>query len=599
MKKIYLDNLKSLLFAASIFLVTIVANAQTQKGFDIDGEAAADGSGFAVSMPDTNTIAIGAPGNGGAGNSAGHVRVFNWNNTAWVQKGADIDGEQASDQFGKSVIMPDANTLAIGAPSWRGGNKLGYVKVYRWNGISWVQRGAKINGDATNTLTGWSVSMPDSNTLALSAPFRDGSGFQDNGRVRVYYWNGTGWVQKGADIWGQSTAESSGYSISMPNANTLSIGAPDNSENATATGKVRIFYWNNSNWIQKGTDIDGDKYFDLSGSSVSMPDSNTIAIGGEGNGGIARVFIWNGTRWLKLGGNINVGNRVSMPNSNTIAIGLPADSGYVKIYSWTGTTWKKVGLDIIGEAAGDRSGYSVCMPHAKILAVGAVDNDGKATNAGHVRVYNITPCKTTTNTLSKSACYNYISPSGKYSWNISGTYNDTIPNSTGCDSIITLILTINNVDVTVTNIGPTLSAKATNANYQWLDCKNDFKLISGAINQIFTVTSNGSYAVKVTQNGCTDTSACITVNSVGILENSFGNALKVLPNPTEGDISIDLGTKYTDVTVIVRNNLGQETYKKSFSNTNTIHLNIPGDIGFYTLEVLALNKKALIKVIKK
>jgi uncharacterized repeat protein (TIGR03803 family) len=36
----------------------------------------------------------------------------------------------------------------------------------------------------------------------------------------------------------------------------------------------------------------------------------------------------------------------------------------------------------------------------------------------------------------------YISPSGRYTWNISGLYHDTIPGTGGCDSVLTINLTI-------------------------------------------------------------------------------------------------------------------------------------------------------------
>ena len=36
----------------------------------------------------------------------------------------------------------------------------------------------------------------------------------------------------------------------------------------------------------------------------------------------------------------------------------------------------------------------------------------------------------------------YISPSGRYTWNISGIYHDTIPSAGGCDSVLTINLTI-------------------------------------------------------------------------------------------------------------------------------------------------------------
>jgi hypothetical protein len=161
-------------------------NAWVQKGADIDGEAYKDKSGFSVSMPDDNTLAIGAPENDGNGENAGHVRVYSWSGNAWVQKGADIDGEDTSDQSGFSVSMPDANTIAIGA-IYNNGNgdwNAGHVRIYNWSGNAWVQKGANINGEADGDGSGFSVSMPDANTIAIGAPENDGNG--DAGHVRVY-----------------------------------------------------------------------------------------------------------------------------------------------------------------------------------------------------------------------------------------------------------------------------------------------------------------------------------------------------------------------------------------------------------------------------
>ena len=46
------------------------------------------------------------------------------------------------------------------------------------------------------------------------------------------------------------------------------------------------------------------------------------------------------------------------------------------------------GADIDGEAAGDYSGSSVSLSSdGTILAIGATGNDGRASNAGHVRAY--------------------------------------------------------------------------------------------------------------------------------------------------------------------------------------------------------------------
>ena len=103
-------------------------------------------SGWSVSLSSTgNTVAIGAPGNG---SYRGHVRVYDWNGTAWNQRGSDIDGEVVGDQSGISVsLSSNGNTVAIGAyfndgpnPSVTTDNR-GHLRVYDWNSTtsSWVK----------------------------------------------------------------------------------------------------------------------------------------------------------------------------------------------------------------------------------------------------------------------------------------------------------------------------------------------------------------------------------------------------------------------------------------------------------------------------
>ena len=262
--------------------------AQTQKGQDINGEAANDESGVSISMPDSNTVAIGSTQNDGNGTDAGHVRVYTWNGSTWTQKGADMDGEAAGDLSGSSISMSDANTVAIGAPFNDGnGNDSGHVRIYTWNGSTWIQKGIDINGEAANDQSGRSVSMPDANTVAIGAIRNDGNG-TDAGHVRVYTWNGSTWMQKGADMDGAGADDRSGSAVSMPDANTVAIGAPSNNGNGSSSGHVRIYTWNGSAWVQQNPDIDSEAAGDQSGASVSMPDPNTVAIGAPLNdsGGI-------------------------------------------------------------------------------------------------------------------------------------------------------------------------------------------------------------------------------------------------------------------------------------------------------------------------
>lgn len=58
-------------------------------------------------------------------------------------------------------------------------------------------------------------------------------------------------------------------------------------------------------------------------------------------------------------------------------------------------------------------------------------------------LYLNTTCINTASSISPVVCQSYTSPSGNYTYTASNTYLDTIPNSKGCDSVITIHLTIN------------------------------------------------------------------------------------------------------------------------------------------------------------
>jgi hypothetical protein len=135
-------------------------------------------------------LAIGAAFSDGNGGNSGHVRVFTWSGSAWVQKGSDIDGEAAGDFSGWSIsLSDDGNTLAIGAKNNDGnGGNSGHVRVFTWNGSAWVHKGADIDGEAAGDFSGKSVSLSDDgNTLAIGAHWNDGNG-SDSGHVRVFSW---------------------------------------------------------------------------------------------------------------------------------------------------------------------------------------------------------------------------------------------------------------------------------------------------------------------------------------------------------------------------------------------------------------------------
>ena len=270
-----------LVFISILFLSPIISSAQwTQLGFNIDGEAVGDLSGAQISLNASgNRIAIGAQENNGNGDNSGHVRIYEWIGTTWMQLGVDIDGEAEGDQSGISVSMNAVgDRIAIGATENDGnGAEAGHVRIYEWNGTSWVQLGGDIDGEAAGDRSGYVSMNASGNRLAIGAGGNDGNG-ADAGHVRIYDWNGTAWNQLGADIDGEAAGDISAAVCMNAFGNKLAIGAFLNDGNGTDAGHVRVYEWNGLAWTQLGADIDGEYAGDESGRSISINSSGDLSL---------------------------------------------------------------------------------------------------------------------------------------------------------------------------------------------------------------------------------------------------------------------------------------------------------------------------------
>ena len=411
-------GLASLFTAFAVLLLTGSAAAQTaswdQLGQDIEGQAVGDESGTAVAMSaDGNTVLIGAPESDGNGGSSGSARVYRFNGNMWNQLGQVINGENPFDDFGESVaIAANGNTVIVGAPgNDDAGAGAGHARVYRFNGNTWNQLGADIDGEASNDRSGDAVAISaDGNTVVIGAPLNDGNG-NLSGHARVYRLNGNTWNQLGADIDGEDGADFAGESVATSdNGNTVILGAPGNGGQSNS-GVARVYRLSGTNWNQLGQDLDGTTFLGNFGDSVSMSaNGNTIAVGDPGsndNGtdsGQAQVYRLSGNTWNQLGQDINgensddeSGTSVALSaDGNTIIVGAPdnddngANSGYSRVFELVGTSWTQVVADIQGQSSGDRSGTSVAISDdGNTIAVGSPFDDDNGTNTGEVRAFRL------------------------------------------------------------------------------------------------------------------------------------------------------------------------------------------------------------------
>ena len=203
-------------------------------------------------------------------------------------------------------------------------------------------------------------------------------------------------------------------------ARTLVVGAPGHYDNTVRKGYVKVYRAEEDSKIhmkQLGKTIYGNAIGDLFRWSVDITaEGNNIVLGSPGyfdttdRPGYVRVFslvsndevgddTWNQISQDIIGeanGN-RFGYSVSISeHGETIAVGAfnggNNNSGYVRIYRLEddGTSWGQIGEDIVGEAENDDFGVSVSLSaDGSTIAIGNPYNDDNGAGSGKVVVYRI------------------------------------------------------------------------------------------------------------------------------------------------------------------------------------------------------------------
>eukprot|EP00980_Cylindrotheca_fusiformis_P012407 scaffold3046_cov105-Cylindrotheca_fusiformis.AAC.6 len=106
---------------------------------------------------------------GGSTSDDQPVQIFELINGDWQQLGQDITGKDSNDSFGYSVsISGDGSVVAVGGYSYH--QSVGYVRVFRFDGIRWQQIYYDIDGEASSDYFGTTVSMSkDGSTVAVGS----------------------------------------------------------------------------------------------------------------------------------------------------------------------------------------------------------------------------------------------------------------------------------------------------------------------------------------------------------------------------------------------------------------------------------------------
>lgn len=222
---------------------------------------------------------------------------------------------------------------------------------------------------------------------------------------------------------------------------------------------------------------------------------------------------------------------------------------------------------------------------------------GAANGCDSIVTLNLTINQPTTGTDTQTACesYTWINGTIYTSSNTTATHTIIGGAANGCDSVVTLNLTIPTINTNVTTSGVTIEAELTGVTYQWIDCTSDAP-ISGATARTYAATENGSYAVIITQNNCSDTSNCIQIATIG-LEELTGWSTALYPNPSNGHFTIDWGIETENMLIEITDVTGKTVYRSTVSGSRSHAVEMQQTSGMYYAKLSNSTQSQVIKVI--
>jgi trimeric autotransporter adhesin len=222
------------------------------------------------------------------------------------------------------------------------------------------------------------------------------------------------------------------------------------------------------------------------------------------------------------------------------------------------------------------------------------DTIPNAAGCDSIITLNLTINSVTTSTVTVSTCNpTYTWAQNGTVYNATGMYNDTITNAAGCDSVVTLNLTIAPFVATATDNGNATITASAGTTYQWINCTTN-TAIAGATTQTFTATANGTYAAVVSNGTCSDTTNCVNITNVGIKENTI-STISVHPNPTHDFVIVTMDDASAVVEVMdVQGKLVQTTQIKS---GDQIDLGAY-ERGVYTLRIKTESGTSIERIVK-
>ena len=90
----------------------------------------------------------------------------------------------------------------------------------------------------------------------------------------------------------------------------------------------------------------------------------------------------------------------------------------------------------------------------------------------------------------------------------------------------------------------------------------------------------------------------LSPTTLDVIRNTSSN-VKIFPNPTTGNFSINLGETYNAVTITVSDINGKHIHSKTYSESQLLNIKLEEPAGVYLLLIESEEKKTVIGLVKE
>jgi hypothetical protein len=351
---------------------------------------------------------------------------YTWNGTTYTATGVYTGATTncVTESLDLTITPSSANTTAISA-----------CDSYLWNGTNYTSSGV-YTGTTSNCVTeslNLTITPSSTNTTPISA-------------CDSYLWNGTTYTTSGV------------YTGTTTNciAESLNLTITPSSTNTTTATACNSYIWNGTTYTESGvyTGTTANCITESLDLTITPSSTNTTTASA------CDTYVWNGTTYTESG--VYTGtttnciaeslNLTITPSSTNTTTASACNS-----YTWNGQTYTTSGVYTgtttncvteslnltITPSSTNTTTASACNSYVWNGTSYSASGVYTGTTANCVtQALNLTINSSTSSSISQTALDSYTWPVNNQTYTTTGAYTAVIPNASGCDSTITLNLTM-------------------------------------------------------------------------------------------------------------------------------------------------------------